>query len=116
MPNPIVHFEIGCRNTPETVRFYEQIFDWKMEEKGPVTMIRTGSDVGGHINALGHEPYKYTIFYVAVDDLAATLEKVNSLGGKTLVPPMEIPDDGGSFAWFADPEGNVIGIYRNPQG
>jgi hypothetical protein len=29
---------------------------------------------------------------------------------KTLVPPVEIPT--GTFAWFADPEGNTIGLWK----
>lgn len=30
--------------------------------------------------------------------------------GKTLVGPIDIPD--GSFAWFADPDGNTIGLWK----
>jgi uncharacterized protein len=79
---------------------------------GPATMIHTGSDSGihGHITALGHESQRYTIFCVQVDDVQAYLEKAGTLGGKTLVPPVEIPT--GTFAWFADPEGNTIGLWK----
>ena len=110
MPNSICHFEIGCRDDAKTKEFFSQLFDWKMEQVGPATMIRTGGDVGGHITALGHEPYNYTIFYVKVDDVKAYLEKATSLGGKMVVPPVAIP--GGIFAWFADPEGNTIGLFQ----
>jgi predicted enzyme related to lactoylglutathione lyase len=44
-----------------------------------------------------------------VDDLPAYLTKAESLGGKTLVPPVEIPGQGSS-AWFADPDGSIIGL------
>jgi uncharacterized protein len=40
----------------------------------------------------------------------ACLEKANSLGGKMLVPPVAIPT--GTFAWFADPEGNTIELFQ----
>ena len=49
------------------------------------------------------------MFYVGVDDVEAALTKAESLGGKTLVPPVEIP--GGIFAWFTDPEGNTVGLF-----
>ena len=111
MPNPICHFEIGCRDRAQTQQFFSQLFDWKMEEMGPATMIRTGEDVGGHITALGHEPHNYTMFYVKVDDVNAYLEKAKSLGGKTVVPPVPIPS--GLFAWFTDPEGNTIGLFQD---
>jgi uncharacterized protein len=109
MGNPVIHFGIGCQNLAETVEFYSKLFDWKMEGVGPVTLIRTGGDVGGHITALGQAPFQYTMFYVGVENIQAALTKAESLGGRTLVPPVEIP--GGIFAWFADPEGNTIGLY-----
>jgi predicted enzyme related to lactoylglutathione lyase len=40
----------------------------------------------------------------------AYLDKANSLGGKALVPPIDIPT--GTFAWFADLEGNTIGLFK----
>ena len=40
----------------------------------------------------------------------AYLDKAKSLGGKTLVPPVEIPT--GSFAWMQDPEGNTLGLWQ----
>jgi predicted enzyme related to lactoylglutathione lyase len=55
--------------------------------------------------------------YVQVDDVKAYLDKIGKLGGKTIVPPTDVPGMG-QFAWFADVEGNVIGLWkaapRNP--
>jgi predicted enzyme related to lactoylglutathione lyase len=112
MSHPVVHFEIGCRDGAKTADFFSGLFDWNMQVMGPATMIHTGANSGiqGHISALGHEPYHYTIFYVQVDNVQAYLDKAGALGGKTLVPPVEIPT--GTFAWFADPEGNTIGLWK----
>ena len=112
MSNPVVHFEIGCQNQEKTADYLSQLFGWKMQAMGPATMIDTGSDSGikGHITALGHEPQRYTIFYVQVDNVQAYLDKAGKLGGKTLVPPVEIPT--GTFAWFADPEDNTVGLWK----
>ncbi|HEV1993238.1 MAG TPA: VOC family protein [Candidatus Acidoferrum sp.] len=111
MGRPVVHFEIGGRDIAKTQEFYAKLFDWKITPMGPAAMIDTGEGIPGHITALGHEPNHYTIFYVDVDDVAAYLEKVKGLGGKTLVPPVEIPT--GTFAWFMDPEGNTIGLWKS---
>jgi predicted enzyme related to lactoylglutathione lyase len=75
-------------------------------------MINTAGSGGiqGHITALGHEPHNYVTVYVQVDDVQAYLDKAQKLGGKLLVPPVEIPT--GTFAWFADPEGNMIGLWK----
>jgi predicted enzyme related to lactoylglutathione lyase len=53
----------------------------------------------------------YLTIYVLVDDLQASLDKAQSLGGKTVVPPTPIPNVG-SFALFTDPEGHVIGLFK----
>ena len=112
MGQPVVHFEIGCRDNDKTAEFFSKLFGWQMQPAGPATMINTGTSSGihGHISSLGHEPHNYTTFYVQVDDVQAYLAKAASLGGKTLVPSVDIPT--GSFAWFADPEGNTIGLWK----
>lgn len=45
MGNPVVHFEIGCRDSKKTQEFYCGLFDWKFESMGPVVMINTGGDI-----------------------------------------------------------------------
>jgi predicted enzyme related to lactoylglutathione lyase len=112
MGQPVVHFEIGCRDIAKTSDFFGRLFGWHTQDVGAAAMINTGSDSGiqGHISSLGHEPHNYTTFYVQVDNVQAFLDKAAGLGGKTLVPPVDIPT--GTFAWFADPEGNTIGLWK----
>ena len=112
MGQPVIHFEIGCRDQAKTGEFFSKLFDWGIQTSGPASTIDTRSAKGmsGHMTALGHEPHNYTIFYVEVDDVAAYLAKVTELGGKKLVGPVKFP--GGTFAWFADPEGNTIGLLK----
>jgi predicted enzyme related to lactoylglutathione lyase len=57
----------------------------------------------------------HAIFYIAVDDLDAALRRIGELGGRTVVPPQQVPD-GPAFALFADPEGHVIGLATPPAG
>jgi predicted enzyme related to lactoylglutathione lyase len=93
--------------------FYAQLFGWKFEAYGSAAMISTGQSIGiqGHLNALGHEPHNYITVYVQVEDLQASLDQAAKLGGKTLVPPTEVPG-AGRFAWLADPEGTVVGLWK----
>jgi predicted enzyme related to lactoylglutathione lyase len=110
MANPVVHFEIGCRQSQKTQEYYAKLFGWKIQQAGPAAMIDTGGAVTGHITELGHEPFHYTIFYVEVDDVQAYLDKATALGGKMLVPPIDIPT--GKFAWMQDLEGNTVGLWK----
>ena len=93
-----------------TVAFYTQAFGWKIE--GPMGMIDTGSETGiqGHVAALGHEAHQFTHFYVQTDDVGASLAEIESLGGRTVVPSVDIPS--GTFAWFSDPEGSIVGLWK----
>jgi predicted enzyme related to lactoylglutathione lyase len=113
MGQPVVHFEIGCKNVGKLQDFYGKLFDWKFSAHGPAAMVNTGQTTGiqGHINALGHEPHNYVTVYVQVDDLQACLDKAAKLGGKTMVPPTEVPGMG-RFAWLKDPEGTIIGLWK----
>jgi len=112
MGQPVVHFEIGCRDNTKTRDFYARLFDWQITAAGPASMIQTegGKGIDGHITSLGHEPHNYVTFYVEVEDLQSSLDKAATLGGKTVVPPVNIPT--GKFAWFSDPDGNIIGLLQ----
>lgn len=113
MGRPVVHFEIGCRDIHQTEAFYQQLFGWSMSNAGAASTIDTAAATGidGHLTALGHEPHRYTIFYVDVDDLQACIDQAQQLGGKMLVPPVDIP--GGAFAWICDPDGNTVGLWKS---
>jgi predicted enzyme related to lactoylglutathione lyase len=113
MSNPVVHFEIGCADTAKAASFYGPLFGWGTAQMGPALMIQTGSQQGiqGHFTALDHEPRKYTLFYVQVEDISACLAQAESLGGRVVVPKVDIPGYG-SFAWLGDPDGNVVGLWK----
>jgi predicted enzyme related to lactoylglutathione lyase len=112
MGRPVVHFEIGGRDRARSAEFYGALFGWTTREMGEASMIDTGAGSGipGHFTALGHEPYRYVTVYVDVDDVPGYLANAESLGGETLIPPVEIPQ--GTFAWFKDLDGNVIGLWH----
>jgi hypothetical protein len=111
MGDPVVYFEIGCRDRGATSAFYQGLFDWRVTT-GDTSVIATNSDRGieGHVASLGHEPHNYTIIYVEVTDLDEAVERAESLGGRRLVGPVVISD--GRFAWIADPEGNTVGMIE----
>jgi predicted enzyme related to lactoylglutathione lyase len=101
----------------EAVRkFYADAFDWKIDADNPMNygLVDTGAGIGigGGIGAPMPGGPSYATFYVAVEDLAAALARIESLGGTTVVPPMDIPDGKVSIAMFRDPAGNLIGLVK----
>jgi uncharacterized protein len=113
---PVVYFEIGCKDRAAGTAFYTALFDWTADTSGDSSTFTTnaGRGIDGHLASLGHEPHTYTMFYVEVEDLSATLARAAELGGATLVGPITIPD--GTFAWLRDPEGNTIGVVEPADG
>jgi uncharacterized protein len=52
------------------------------------------------------------VFYIEVDDPQAHLDRIEQAGGTTVVPVTEVPGLV-TFAQFADPQGNVVGLLKS---
>jgi predicted enzyme related to lactoylglutathione lyase len=113
MPNPVVHFEVTGKDGKKLQEFYSQAFGWSINADNPmnygIVEAQNGQGIGGGIQ--GGENTQVT-FYVRVDDPQAVLNKIESMGGKTVVPVTVVPDMV-TFAQFADPDGNVVGLVKN---
>ncbi|MBL8745247.1 MAG: VOC family protein [Phycisphaerae bacterium] len=121
-PAPVVHFEIGCQNIEKARRFFGEVFGWEYAPNvvpnnaamvgnlGPFAASPTAG-IGGHLNSLGHPPHQYVTVYIQVDDIEQALAKIERASGSTLIPKQEVPGMGW-FAWFKDPEGNVLGLWK----
>ena len=46
MPNPVVHFEIGCRDRARTADFFSKLFDWNMEHEAAADYVHPGDEIG----------------------------------------------------------------------
>lgn len=116
MGNPVVRFEIGCRDRHATSDFYQKVFGWQAEDNGISEDIRTdaGKGINGAITALGHEPHNYVMVYMEVDDADTHCARIREAGGEIEIGPVDIPGDQGRFAWFKDPEGNRLAIWQPP--
>lgn len=119
MGQPVVHFEVVGTDGDKLKAYYSNLFGWKFEDaQGPMNYgvvpregntnadgIGIGGGVGGVEGDAGH-----VTFYVEVPDIEAALGKAESLGGKRLMGPDEVPGAGISIAHFSDPEGHLIGL------
>jgi len=113
MGQPVVHFEILGKEPKKLQEFYAGLFDWHVDANNPINygVVDTHGEggIGGGIGPAQGE--NQVTFYVQVDDLQGYLNKIEGMGGKTVVPVTEIPDMV-TFAMFADPEGNVVGLVK----
>ena len=114
MGAPIVHFEIMGGKGNELETFYSALFGWKINSNNPLKygIVDTGvgpDGINGVVGANQGGGNRVSV-YAQVDDLQATLDQAEKLGGKTILAPTEIPG-GPKLAMFTDPAGNVTGLF-----
>ena len=68
----------------------------------------SGRGIGGGVGG-SRDGQPHVIPYARVDDFATYLERAESLGGGTALPPTEAP--GITFAQLRDPQGLVFGLW-----
>ncbi len=113
--HPIVHIEFSAINTEETARFYSNVFGWQTQQMPKMDYVGFEAEggPGGGFNPVNEQnPNGTTIVYIATDDIEGDLNKIESLGGKIIVPKSEIPQIGW-FAIFSDLSGNQVGLYTS---
>src|SRR3989442_284953 len=91
--------------------FYRDRFGWEIHEGGTEQFLYGevhGEGIGGGIGSTP-DGGPHVNVYAHVDDLHKYLERAETLGGKTVMPPRDMQDI--SFAMLADPQGSVFGLY-----
>jgi predicted enzyme related to lactoylglutathione lyase len=125
MSGRVVHFEIPFDDGDRARRFYGETFGWQVMPVPDMdyTMVMTGpSDPekgptepgfinGGMFKRSEEFAGKAPNIVIDVPSIDEALRKVEAAGGKTLTQKMPVGDMG--FAgYFADTEGNLIGLWE----
>ena len=108
--------ELATKDTAAATKFFTELLGWtaKVEQMGPTkyTMFKAGdTDAGGMLQMTeewGDAP-PHWMAYIAVDDVDASVKKVEELGGKVCVPPTDIPPVG-RFCVITDPTGANVSL------
>lgn len=121
-PNAAVWFEIPAADVDRAARFYETVLAVELKRDAcPNTGMRMGvfpgSGEGGVsgcvIQGDGYVPGTAgsVVYLNGGEDLSGPLARVETAGGRILVPKTLINADIGYFAHIADSEGNRIGLH-----
>jgi uncharacterized protein len=115
MPHPVIHAEIRAEDPDATRQFLADLFGWKVASEGEFpgyTFIDTGAEGPPAVAISPRQGVEdEVLFFVAVEDVPATLRRAEELGGTITQPAQQVP--GVSFGVFADPSGHKIGIAAN---
>ncbi|MFX0162521.1 MAG: VOC family protein [Candidatus Hodarchaeota archaeon] len=112
----VVHFELGAEDPERAVKFYKEVFGWKIEKwEGPMDywLITASEECEEGINgAIMHREYpQKTINTIDVPSVDEFVEKIVEAGGKVVQPKTTIPSIG-YFAYCEDTEGIMFGILE----
>jgi predicted enzyme related to lactoylglutathione lyase len=124
MPNPEgtpIWYELQTADPDASKKFYDHVIGWTVEAQPSgemdYRMIQTsGGDMVGGVMRLtddmaanGAKPT--WLFYIGVDDVDTSVEKVKANGGSVHLPPWDIPGVG-RIAMVSDPQGVPFYVMR----
>lgn len=118
-----IWYELLSNDADASRAFYEKVIGWTVHAADPIAggmdyrMIDTGKNnyVGGLMNLTDEMKVggaKATwLFYIGVDDVDATVARIEAKGGGVLMPAFDMPGVG-RMAFVHDPQGNPFYVMR----
>ncbi|HEY4304979.1 MAG TPA: VOC family protein [Gemmatimonadaceae bacterium] len=112
----ICYLELPATNIGKSAEFYAKTFGWQMRTRGDGVQAfddTTGEVSGAFVPGRNASRSPGMLLYIMVDDIEQACKAVEANGG-TIVQPLgaDAPE---LTARFADPEGNVLGLYQEPK-
>ena len=121
----VVHFEIPADDTKRAKKFYSETFGWQIQDIPEMNyaMLTTVPMDENHMpkesGAINGGMYKREkgfsktpVVVIGVTSLDESARKVESAGGKVVLPKVKIADMG-LYAQVEDTEGNIIGLWQD---
>lgn len=114
-------FEIPATNFDRARAFYGAIFGYDLPSS-PMNgcdmaffVCDRGAVGGAIIHGEGLKPSAdgTTVYLYGGDDLSTVLHKVESAGGKIILPKMKVTEEIGYIAMFIDTEGNKVALHSH---
>lgn len=115
--------EVSADDLEASWKFYQDLFGWEVMEEhdmgpemGPYRIYgRLGFRLGGMYKRPPQMPVNAFNVYIRVEDVDQDKERVEKAGGKTTMPPMEVPG-GDKIAGFQDPQGAIFWLHAKAKG
>ena len=111
----ICYLEIPAEDIDKSATFYKKVFGWPLRDEG--TEHVAFDDGVGVVSGMWNLERKPSfepglLIYMMMDSVTATMDLVIKNGGRIVQPiGMDAPE---ITARFADPYGNVLGLYQEP--
>jgi predicted enzyme related to lactoylglutathione lyase len=98
-------------------KFYSSLFAWTgkgdLDGKDYWHWLSAGKEIGGMTSHMGGPNVPpHWLAYIAASDVDGATKKVETLGGKVMVQPMDL-EKVGRFSVVQDPTGAVFSLFRS---
>lgn len=117
------YIELPANDVAVTKNFYSAAFDWEWIDYGPgyashaeggLEVALNGRGTVAPAHGAGEENGVGPLVLLQATDLVGAERAVVSAGGSIVSPPYGYP--GGRRFHFADPSGNILGVYQPALG
>jgi predicted enzyme related to lactoylglutathione lyase len=126
VPGSFCWIDLATHDPVAAAGFYTALFGWRAKDvpmpdgQGSYTMLYLDDDEVGGIYEMGAQMKGMGVpphwkHYIAVDDVDAAVGRVELLGGKIHMPPVDVPNIG-RMAAVADREGASFVLFRTAGG
>ena len=114
-------FEVSVSDIKRAKKFYETIFSITMEEQEMMGMkmvgfpseMGNGKASGALVQSEMHKPSTdgAVIYLNANPSIQSVIDRIETSGGKVVMPKTQISPEIGNMAFFIDSEGNKVGLH-----
>lgn len=111
----ICYLEIPTTDLDRSVKFYQAVFGWSVRKRGDGSTAfddGVGEVSGAWVTGRPSSATPGLLLYVMVDSITDTIAAIRAHGGR-IVQQLGV-DAPELTARFADPDGNVLGLYQQP--
>ena len=111
----ICYLEIPTTDIARSVAFYQAVFGWRVRQRGDGATAfddAVGEVSGSWVTGRPPSATPGLLVYIMVDDIGSSIDSVLRNRGRIV---QELGGDAPELtARFADPDGNVLGLYQEP--
>jgi uncharacterized protein len=125
--DPVVHFELPVKDVAKAKVFYQKVFGWEVMDHAmpdgsiyvgvrttPVDEqsrmpLKPGAINGGMMART--DKVQAPVFAISVPSIDERVQQVQAAGGKVVTPKVDLGI--GFYAYIADPDGTVVGLWED---
>ncbi len=120
--NSLNWFEIPAKDITRAKKFYESIFAMNMHDMGEMMGMKmvgfpsemgNGKATGGLVESQMHKPSTEgaVVYLNANPSIQTVIDRIETAGGKVVMPKTQISPEIGCMAFFIDSEGNKVALH-----